>query len=295
MGGHKLRRSKEPSMLVAQITDVHIGFDPGNPDEYNRQRLDMVVARLQAGPNQPDIVIVSGDLTDKGDLESYYRYRDIVAEMPWPTLPAMGNHDLRDNFREVFPGYADENGFIQYEHRAGPLRLVVIDTLEEGRHGGGFCDARAAWLAARMAEQRDVPTYIVMHHPPVESGIEWMTTAPDEPWVERFAAAIADAPQVKGVICGHLHRSLTMQWNGLTVAVCSSVAPQVSLDLRPIDIDIPDNRPMIVAEDPAFALHHWNGEALVSFFDRAGRTDVLASYDARMQPLVSELIGERPV
>ena len=27
-------------MLVAQITDIHLGFEPGNPDELNRQRLD---------------------------------------------------------------------------------------------------------------------------------------------------------------------------------------------------------------------------------------------------------------
>ena len=110
----------------------------------------------------------------------------------------------------------------------------------------------------------------------------------------RFSAAISDTPQLLGLICGHLHRSLTLQWQGLTVAVCSSTAPQVSLDLRTIDVDKPDNRAMIVAEDPAYALHYWNGAQLVSYFDRAGRQDVLASYDARMQGLVTQLIGERP-
>ncbi len=281
-------------MLVAQITDIHFGFDPDNPDEFNSQRLTQVKAKLESGPNRPDLLLATGDLTDKGDPASYARFRDAIATFPYPVLPLMGNHDLRESFRDYFPGYADENGFIQYVHRIGPLRLIMVDTLEEGRHGGAFCVDRAAWLKARLAEDRDVPTYIVMHHPPVESGIEWMTTAPDEPWVDRFANAIAGAPQLKGLICGHLHRSLTMQWNSLTVAVCSSVAPQVSLDLRPIDVDNPDNRAMIVAEDPAYALHHWNGEALVSFFDRAGPTDVLANYDYRMQGLVTELLGERP-
>lgn len=281
-------------MLVAQITDIHIGFDPGNPEEFNRQRVDQVIARLKAGPNVPNVLVVSGDLTDKGDVESYSAVKALLDGVPWPVLPAMGNHDLRDNFNRYFPGYADPNGFIQYEHDLGHVRLIVIDTLEEGRHGGAFCDQRAAWLKARLAEQTSKPTYIVMHHPPVESGIEWMTTDPEEPWVVRFANAIESADQLKGLICGHLHRSFTIQWNGLTVAVCSSTAPQVSLDLRPIDVDHPDNRAMIVAEDPAYALHHWNGEALVSFFDKAGRADVLASYDRRMQALVTELIGERP-
>ena len=27
-------------MLIAQITDIHLGFDPDNPAEFNRKRLD---------------------------------------------------------------------------------------------------------------------------------------------------------------------------------------------------------------------------------------------------------------
>jgi len=101
--------------------------------------------------------------------------------------------------------------------------------------------------------------------------------------------------QVRGLICGHLHRAVTVAWEGRTIAICSSTAPQVSLDLRPIDADAPDDRPMIVAEDPAYALHRWNGRELVSFYDHAGAHTMLAKYDARLQPLVRELKAERPV
>lgn len=285
---------KAGSMVIAQITDLHIGFDPGNPDEFNRKRLDEVLTRLTNCPTPPELLLATGDLTDQGDDDSYARLAEILDAAPFPVLPCVGNHDLRATFSRHFPGFEDDNGFIQYTHDMGALRLIVVDTLEEGRHGGAFCEARAAWLKARLAERRDVPTYIVMHHPPVESGIAWMTTDVREPWVARFADAIAGANHVQGLICGHLHRSLTLQWQGLTVAVCSSSAPQVALDLRLIDVDRPDNRAMIVAEAPAYALHYWNGEQLVSFFDRAGRQDVLASYDNRMQGLVTQLMGERP-
>ena len=27
-------------MLLAQVTDIHLGFDPDNPSEFNRKRLD---------------------------------------------------------------------------------------------------------------------------------------------------------------------------------------------------------------------------------------------------------------
>ncbi len=187
MEGHNKRRSKEPPMLVAQITDIHIGFDPGNTDEFNRQRVDQVIARLKAGPNVPTVLLATGDLTDKGDEESYAIVAELFADVPWPVLPAMGNHDIRANFARHFPGYMDANGFVQYVHDLGSLRLIVVDTLEEGRHGGAFCAARAAWLSDALSQRPDLPTYIIMHHPPVESGIEWMTTDPEEPWVERFA------------------------------------------------------------------------------------------------------------
>jgi 3',5'-cyclic AMP phosphodiesterase CpdA len=281
-------------MLIAQITDVHIGFDPDNDDEYNRQRLDAVLDVLVNGPNRPDLLLVTGDITDRGDLASYQRLAAALAPCPFPVWPSVGNHDARANFSMVFGGLTDANGFVQYSLDLPDLRLVTIDTLEEGRHGGAFCAARAAWLDAELTRAPAKPSYIVMHHPPVEAGIDWMNTDPREPWVSEFAAVLDRHPQVRGLICGHLHRSVTVNWHGRTVAICASTAPQVALDLRPINPDRPDGRPMIVAEEPAFALHRWNGRELVSFFGQAGPPVTLAHYDARLQPLVRELKSERP-
>jgi hypothetical protein len=133
-----------------------------------------------------------------------------------------------------------------------------------------------------------------MHHPPVEIGIAWMNTDPKEQWVSNFTRAIEDAPNVKGIICGHVHRSIAVPWQGTSVAICSSTAPQVALDLNPIDPENPDDRPMIVADQPAYALHLWNGRELVSHFDSAGERAVLAKYDDRLQALIKQLTVERP-
>jgi hypothetical protein len=61
-----------------------------------------------------------------------------------------------------------------------------------------------------------------------------------------------------------------------------------------MDPETPDGRPMIVADPPAYALHYWNGQALVSHFDNADEHIVLARFDASMQPLVQSLMAERP-
>lgn len=281
-------------MLIAQVTDIHLGFEPDNPAEFNRKRLDQLINQLSNGVNRPDLLLATGDLVDQGDVASYRRLKNALSVAPCPVLYAMGNHDVRDAFLEVFPDTPVEDGFIQYVRDVPGGRLIVIDTLEEGRHGGAFCERRAAWLSDRLGEAPDVPTVIVMHHPPVEVGIDWMNTHPEEPWVQRFAATIAGHSQVQALLCGHLHRAISAPWNGVTVSICSSSAPQVSLDLRPIDPDVPDHRPMIVAEPPAYALHRWTNHGFVSFFHTAGDEVMLAKYDGGLQPLVRSLIAERP-
>jgi len=281
-------------MLIAQITDLHLGFDEGNPVEFNRKRLDAVLKVLVEGPNRPDMLLVSGDLTDRGDDESYRRCADALAGCPFPVYPTVGNHDLRAPFSRYFPKVPVVDGFVQYSLRHDGLRLIVIDTHEPGRHGGGFCARRAAWLTARLAEDRDTPTVIVMHHPPLDVGIEWMATHVGEPWVARFVQAIAGQRQIRAVLCGHLHRAIVAPWHGVTVIVCPSTAPQVALDLNPIDPEVPDHREMIVAEPPGYALHRWTGQELVTLFDTVEDHVVLARFDEKLQPLVRGLRAEWP-
>ncbi len=281
-------------MLIAQVTDIHLGFDPGNPGEFNRQRLDRTLAVLASLEPQPDMLLATGDLIDRGDKESYERLKEAFASCPFPVHMAFGNHDQRSSFAAVFPERPLDGGFLQYVVDAGPLRLIVLDTLEEGRHGGAFCKARADWLTARLDEDSATPTLIVQHHPPVEVGIAWMNTHPQEPWVTRLGDCLRGRRNVFGLVCGHIHRAATTNWLDICVSVCPSTAPQVALDLRPIDPDTPDGRNMIIAEPPGYALHWWNGRELISHYDNAEDHLTLARYDERMQPLVRTLIDERP-
>lgn len=282
-------------MLIAQVTDIHLGFEPDNPAEFNRKRLDQVIRQLSAMKPRPDMLLATGDLVDRGDGESYRRLRNALDGCPFPVFYCLGNHDVRENFVQWFPETPTADGFVQYEHETPDLRILFLDTLEEGRHGGAFCETRANWLKARLAEKPDTKTLIIMHHPPVEVGVEWMNTHPGEPWVQRVAEAMDGHDQIVGIICGHLHRSITAGWRGKTIAICASTAPQVALDLSRIDPEQPDGRPMIIADPPAFALHRWNGQELVSHFDNADEHVVLARFDAKMQDLVRSLLSERPV
>jgi 3',5'-cyclic AMP phosphodiesterase CpdA len=281
-------------MLIAQVTDVHLGFEPNNPAEFNRQRLDQVIRKLKTTDPVPDMLIISGDLVDRGDIESYQRLRSVVDGCGFPVWLCLGNHDMRDNFSAVFPEIPLNDGFVQYEVETEFLRILLLDTLEEGRHGGAFCEERADWLNQQLSAKPNTPTLLVMHHPPVDVGIEWMATDSREPWVARFSDAIEGHNQVVAVICGHLHRPISSIWKGTSVIVCASSAPQTALDLSPIDAENPDSRAMIIADPPAYALHRWNGREMITHFDNADDHVVIARFDHKMQKLVRHLLEERP-
>jgi 3',5'-cyclic AMP phosphodiesterase CpdA len=243
---------------------------------------------------QPDVLLATGDLADTGDDQvSYRRLKSAISSCSIPVWFCMGNHDSREPFLKQFPDVPSADGFIQYAIEEFPLRILVLDTLEVGRHGGGFCETRASWLRERLAEQPDRPTLLVLHHPPIETGLSWMTEDPDAEWVERLRSVVEGQRQIVGMITGHLHRPVVTQWAGTTLAVCPSTAPQVALDLDVIDPDQPDGRPMIVADPPAYAIHVWNGDQLVSHFDTAEDHTVLARYETALQPLVQMLLAEK--
>lgn len=289
------KRPSVDGILVAQVTDLHIGFDEGNPHELNVRRLNMVIDQLQEMRPKPSLLLVTGDLVERSDnVDAYRHMRSLVGRWQGPVIWAIGNHDGREAFRSVLPDVpADENGFIQHELDHGGVRWIVLDTLDAGRHGGMICEQRAAWLEARLAERTDVPTVIILHHPPVDTGIDWMSALGCEAWVQRLEAVVAPATQVVAMLAGHVHRPIATQFAGKPLSVCSSTAPWLALDLEDIDPKRPDGRALIIGDPPGFALHYWNGERLLTHFEFAGPRNVMAHYDSNAQPMIRDFLKER--
>ena len=153
------------------------------------------------------------------------------------SVRAMGNHDSRAVFSRDLPGYAGRRtASSNMRSRIWPVRILVLDTLEEGRHGGGFCEIARRLAGGAAAEAPERPTLIVLHHPPIDTGLSWMTENPEAHWVARLRPIVAGQSEdrrawsaatstARSSPAGPAPRSL----------VCPSTAPQVALDLSPID------------------------------------------------------------
>ena len=124
-------------MIVAQITDFHIGLPGGRMDETFRTAafLETAVAHLASLEPSPDVVLATGDLVDRGLPEEYERLREILAPIDAPVYATPGNHDDREAMSEAFAdrGYLPGGRFLHYAIDDWPVRLIALDTVIPGR------------------------------------------------------------------------------------------------------------------------------------------------------------------
>lgn len=239
-------------MLVAQITDLHINADgrPFGPVDTARL-VGEAVAALNAHWPRPDLVVVTGDLVNKGTPAEYRFARALLEplEIPWHVIP--GNHDGREAMREAFADrtpFAPGNPFLQYAIE-GPLRILALDTLVPGKDEGALCPRRLDWLREALSMRPDQPTLVMMHHPPFDCGLAHMDRIALVEGREAFADILRANPQVERVICGHVHRPIIRRFAGTVVSVAPGVAHQLRLDLTN-RMDAAFNE-----EPPAWQLH----------------------------------------
>jgi 3',5'-cyclic AMP phosphodiesterase CpdA len=247
-------------MLLAQISDLHVM--PKGQVAYGRvdtaTMLRDAIAHLNRLDPQPDVVLITGDLADKGEPAAYAQLREILADLRAPFYVIPGNHDRVAAFREAFADqrYLPPDGeFILYAVDDWPLRIVALDSVVQGRTRGLVCDERLAWLDQTLAARPDVPTLVIMHHAPFVTGLKHI----DEVGMERadaLEAVIGRHPQVERVLCGHVHRSTQLRFGGTIASSCPSTAHQAALDLRPDGMD------SFTLEPPGFQLHRWTGKSL---------------------------------
>ena len=250
-------------MLIAQITDFHVrAHGAGNAFGIdNNANLSAAVAMLNDLDPAPDLVIGTGDLTNRGRREEYRALRDLLAPLDSPIYLIPGNHDSAPRLREMFSDHeylASNDHFLSYLVDRYPLRLIGFDSTLPDAHNGAVCSERLAWLRSKLEEAPERPTLLFMHHPPFKTGIWWMDGIGIVEGVSELRDLLNAHPQVQRIVCGHLHRAVQANLGRTPVSVCPSTSYQVCLDTRP------ESPPKFIAEPPALQLHNWTGEVLVS-------------------------------
>lgn len=246
-------------MLIAHLSDPHI--TTGALAAEPASGLYRALGRVLAVQPQPDCVVLTGDLVDRGRPDEYAVLREVIGGFPLPMHLVAGNHDGREALLGAFGagsyldgaylgGASPGDGQAHYTVEYPAATIVVLDSLDPetdtGRRGAGRLGAdQLGWLDEALGGRRDVPAIVCLHHPPIPVGLPFMDSIRLVDGAA-FGEVIARHPHVLRVLAGHLHRTVSAAFAGSTLAVAPSTYRQTGLR-------------MLTAEEPPGYLHEPTG------------------------------------
>ncbi|MDL2398293.1 metallophosphoesterase family protein [Rhizobium mayense] len=212
--------SRETTFI--HLTDLHVGT-PDDDHLYSdtTETLRQILALVATVTPKPEFVVASGDLTNRGDAESFRRLQEIMADIDVPVIYALGNHDTRAGFYDGME-IAAESPDAPYDHDrvVAGIHIVTIDSSTPGLIGGTIDPTQFEWLERTLDTHPDLPKLIVVHHPPAlgeEPDLtHWRTI--HFPQSQRLAEVLKGR-NIIGILSGHIHHDRVSVWHGIPVVV----------------------------------------------------------------------------
>jgi len=198
---------KPPVVRILQLTDLHLRRDPNGrvQDVPTWDTLRDVLQHVESSRPRWDHLIITGDLADDGELDTYRRLREFLGERLARCHLVPGNQDNRDHVRKVFPEIVPEGGRpLTFSISAGTWRLIGLDTLVSGEEEGRISTDQLAWLKGQLTTHSAASTMIFMHHPPISVSLGGES---DLVGPQGFLDLVAASPQVMAVSAGHVHHA----------------------------------------------------------------------------------------
>lgn len=249
------------TLKFVHLTDPHLlspgcalhGSDPS-------WRLRRAVTSINNEHSDAAFVVVTGDLTDRGELAAYAALAECLAPLKMSVHLAVGNHDERAAFSTTFPATpTTPEGFVQYAFDAGGVRHIVLDSLETGVGYGVFCERRAAWLVAELTQSASSPVMLYIHHPPCPVGMAAMDRIALRDTRPLREALLPHRERIRHLFFGHLHRPVAGSWLGIPMSTVRGTNHQVALQLgntpKAIGSHEPPQYAVVLTEDESTVVH----------------------------------------
>lgn len=212
-------------MTLVQVTDTHLtGDSDGTLLGMNTERSARQVIDAALASQQPDCVLVTGDIAADGQAAAYEQLNGFFNHRV-PTLWLPGNHD---DVRAQKGAYRDH---LKRRIVGRHWDVLMLETQVAGKVGGYFSSAELDALQRAVADAAagDKSLLIATHHPLRALQSTWL----DEQAVSNASAALTIMQALSDrvvVVSGHVHQESDAVVQGVrmltTPSTCIQFAPQ---------------------------------------------------------------------
>ena len=200
---------------IIQISDCHIIGDNSPKDLSATENLKKIILELNNIPYS--LVIISGDISSNGSIESYKKTLEILSNIKKYHCLA-GNHDNICNMKKIFPKKTLKTN-ININKK---WRLLLVNTVVKNETYGFLNKEELDNIEKNI--KLPFNYLLAMHHPPV--------SMKDKNWDDNYSIhnsnfffnTINKFDNIKGVIWGHAHQGKDFKINNLELLACPSSA-----------------------------------------------------------------------
>lgn len=239
-------------MLIAQLSDIHAA-----PDNDNLARLHRAIDWLQT--LQPDLLVVSGDLTDDGWQEGYVAIDEALQRLNCRTHIIPGNADDKAAMRASLPAFARHTASdaMHFCQQLNGVAVIGVDVTVAGESRGDI-RPHLPWLKNALAASPQ-PALLFLHQHLFPCGIAPLDSAMCDGGPE-LSQLINSLPFPPLALCsGHVHRPMSATFAGVPAFICGSICPA-----NPLMLDAQHLPP--VTDPAALMIHQIRNGRLVSHF-----------------------------
>jgi Icc protein len=223
--------AREGSRLAGQparwafLSETHIAGDPENNYRGFYPYRNLQKAFTQIGSDLPEGLVVTGDIARlTGQMEDYENFRRLLLPLVGqrPIYVALGNHDDRDHFLDVFEDPAGQKQAVKGKHivtvDAGPVRFILLDSLFSTNQTMGLLGkAQRTWLQRYLQISDDKPVILFFHHSLRDDDGDLQD-------LPRLFDIIRPVTKVKALVYGHSHEYGFSDFEGIHLINLPAVA-----------------------------------------------------------------------
>ncbi len=219
-----LRMVPDKHLKVLQLTDSHLYADPSRCllGINTLETFDQVLAQALHERGKPDLLLATGDLVHDASDSGYKRLLGRLKLTGIPSYCLPGNHDLPKKMKQILN---QENVHTLPSVQAKGWSLIFLDSTIPGNESGNLDNDQLELLQLLLEAHTEKHTLICMHHHPLPVGSRWMDTMvlknPDQ-----FFGLLGEHPQVKAVLCGHIHQKYEDEHQGVRLIGSPSTCVQ---------------------------------------------------------------------
>ncbi|MDP3623989.1 MAG: metallophosphoesterase [Methanobacteriaceae archaeon] len=145
-------------VLIAHLSDLHVGA-------HNHVEKTLLDSIDQVNNLNPDLIVLTGDLTDNGYYLEFLKVNDYLALFENPVMVVPGNHDARhvgnETFEEIFH---NRSGTLSND--TDDLTVIGLDSSEPDLDYGKVGRPQQVWMEDELlkAQKNNQYKIIALHH-----------------------------------------------------------------------------------------------------------------------------------